>query len=128
MFSRIFNGFAALMLLGFCCVQMNDPDGVYWAVVYAGAMLWCAIAAIRPRLLLRSTARVLFMFSLVIAGFLVVYYWPREPGWWRQEVWWNIEPVREGMGLMLTFLLLLGVLLARRTAERSRSLSVGAND
>lgn len=119
MLMRIFNGVAALLLLAFAVVQLNDPDGVFWAVIYSGAMVWCAMAAWRPGLLLRPAVRTLLTVSLVIAGLLVVYYWPRVPGWWRQEVWWNIEAVREGLGLMLMFMLLLGVLAARMLAARA---------
>ena len=122
MITRIINGVSAVLLLAFCWVQLNDP-GISWIALYGGAMVWCAIAAIRPRMLVSAPARTMYALSLVIAGFLVIYYWPRESGWWRQEVWWNVEAVREGIGLMLAFVLMLGVLVTRRLTAQQVSIS-----
>ena len=54
--------------------------------------------------------------AAAVAG--TVYYWPRVPGWWRKDVWWNEETAREGMGMMIVTVTLLVILF---TAWRARS-------
>ena len=54
--------------------------------------------------------------AAAVAG--TVYFWPRMPGWWRKDVWWNAETAREGMGMMIVTVVLLVVLF---TAWRARS-------
>ena len=45
---RILNGILAAFLIVFVVVQMNDPDGPLWMVIYGIGAVWCAIAAFRP--------------------------------------------------------------------------------
>ena len=45
----------------------------------------------------------------------VYHYWPTTPGWWRQEVWWETETAREGMGMMIVLVV---VLVSGLTAQR----------
>ena len=46
-----------------------------------------------------------------------VWYWPAEEGFWRQEVWWESETAREGMGIMIVTGALLVVALTTVMAK-----------
>lgn len=111
----LFWALAALMAL-FAIAQYNDPDGPLWAAIYAVPAIFAAVAAAKPDLLSGAGLALLGFSSLgAIAG--VVYYWPSEPDFWRQEIWWNSETAREGMGMMTVLVVLLAVLgsvLAKR--------------
>ena len=96
--------FGLLMLL-FAAVQYNDPDALFWGVIYGAAAAWCGIAAFRPHLITGKVRLFLFAcLALSIAG--VVWFWPKTPSFWRQEIWWATETAREGMGMMVTLVAL----------------------
>lgn len=97
---------AALMLL-FIAVQYNDPDGPMWMAIYLVPTAWALIAAIAPRLLAGGIWRLLLILTIMASVALTVYYWPKTPGWWQQEVWWEVETAREGMGMMIVTAVLL---------------------
>ena len=67
-----------------------------------------------PRLLLTVSA------LLALAG--TAWFWPTEAGFWRQDVWWESEPAREGMGMMIITVFLLAPIV---TAFRTRSADRG---
>ena len=98
---RILNGVLAAVLLLFAAVQFNDLDGVFWAAVYALAALWCGLSAIRPAIYAWAPAQGLFALSALAALVGLFWFWPTTPGWWKQDVWWNTETAREGMGMMI---------------------------
>ena len=104
--------FGVLMLL-FAVVQYNDPDAVFWGAIYGVAAVWCGVAAYRPALV-AGPVRTLLVISLAAAVFGVVWYWPQTPGFWRQEVWWNTETAREGMGMAIVLAALAVAWLAAR--------------
>lgn len=107
---------AAIMAL-FAVVQYNDPDGPIWLAIYSVPAIFAAIAAAKPDLLSGVGLALLGLASMAaFAG--VVYYWPSEPDFWRQEIWWNSETAREGMGMMLVLLVLVIVLASRLAARR----------
>lgn len=97
----------------FMAVQHNDPDGSMWIVIYAVPAAWTAIAAIRQQWLGLRVAHALLLFCLFAAVAGMVFYWPTTPGWWRQEVWWEVETAREGMGMMIVAIVLLVVWFSR---------------
>ena len=87
-----------LMLL-FALAQHNDPDGPLWAAVYAvpaAAMLACLA---RPAALATLPGRVALGLALAALAVGTWLAWPETPGFWRREVWWELEEAREGMGL-----------------------------
>jgi len=43
----------------------------------------------------------------------MIYYWPKSENWWSQEIWWEVESVREGMGLMITVVVLALIFVAQ---------------
>ena len=89
----------------FAVVQYNDPDGLFWGVIYGIAALWCGIAAFRPSLI-SGNIRKLLLCSLAFAALGIAWFWPRTPEFWRQEVWWITETAREGMGMMVVLIAL----------------------
>lgn len=52
---RAINGLFCLILILFAVVQHNDPDFLFWFIVYALAAIWCGLAALMPEVL--STLR-----------------------------------------------------------------------
>lgn len=98
--------FCAMMIL-FIGVQYNDPDGPLWAVIYAVPAIWAGLAAFRLKHVQGTRSYALLGLSVLGALVLTVYYWPTTPGFWLQEVYWETETAREGMGMMIaTFVLL----------------------
>ena len=81
----------ALLMLLFAAVQLNDPDSMLWAVIYALPALWALLAAWRPAVLQEKPVAIALLGFLVFAAALTFYYWPKTPQWWRQEVWWEVE-------------------------------------
>ena len=114
----VFLVLAVLMVLA-VAVQYNDPDGPLWMVYYGVPAIWCALAAVRPRLFAHATARGLLAASVVAALALTVWYWPSAAGFWHEEVWQMgmadpqaaqiAEESREGMGMMIATLVLVAV-------------------
>ncbi|GMG84134.1 hypothetical protein LNKW23_33480 [Paralimibaculum aggregatum] len=98
---RALNGLLLAVLLLFAAVQYNDPDGPLWLAIYGTGALWTGLAALRPGLSGRPAARAGLALSLAAALAGLAWYWPATPGWWRQEVWWETETAREGMGMMI---------------------------
>ncbi|OED36374.1 hypothetical protein AB833_27530 [Chromatiales bacterium (ex Bugula neritina AB1)] len=98
-----------LLMLLFIVVQYNDPDGLFWMVIYSVPAIWAAIAAFRPQLRLNPAARIILPVCILAAIGGMIYYWPKTEGWWRSEVWWEVETAREGMGMMIVAIVLLVV-------------------
>ncbi|MEM9029805.1 MAG: transmembrane 220 family protein [Pseudomonadota bacterium] len=109
--------FATLMIV-FAAVQYNDPDGPFWAGIYAVPAVFAAIAALRPSWL-SGFGLVLLGLAAFGAAAGTVYYWPKEVAFWRQDVWWNSETAREGMGMMIILAGLLLILCGRLVGRRS---------
>lgn len=98
---RIANGIFVVLLILFCAVQYNDPDGLFWIGVYGAGVVWCAVAAFHSRLYRQTPVFGLFALTVVAALAGLAYYWPKTPQWWMQDVWWETETAREGMGMMI---------------------------
>jgi hypothetical protein len=113
----------ALFMGLFAAVQLNDPDGPLWMLLYGVPAIWAGIAWLRPRLLAGTGALVLLSACLMAGLVLVVVLWPPAEEWWRTDVWWESEASREGMGLMLVAGVLLAV-LARSLSLRARSAEI----
>ncbi len=111
---RYLNIFLALLMLLFIAVQFNDPDGLQWMVIYLVPASWAAIAGFFPAWLSGSMVRGALILCILLALFGMYWYWPVTPGWWRQEVWWEVETAREGMGMMIVAIVLLVALVSTR--------------
>ncbi len=118
---RIANGILAALLLLFAAVQLNDPDGLFWIVVYGIGAIWCGIAAWRAALY--AIPIVYGLYALTCAAALVglFYFWPSTSEWWMQDVWWETETAREGMGIMI---LVIALIVAGFIVRRARRMPV----
>ena len=108
---RILNGVFCVLMLAFAAVQVNDPDYVLWMAIYLMAAFWAGLAAWRPAVFAKRPVLLGLAASLAAAIGGTLAWWPPDSGWWRQEVWWQSELAREGMGLMVVTLVLLLVAL-----------------
>ena len=88
----------ALMLL-FAAVQYNDPDGASWAAVYAVPAAAMLVALVRPAFLATGAGRAALGLALAALAVGTWMLWPERDGFWRREVWWEEETVREGLGM-----------------------------
>ena len=111
-------GLCVLMLL-FAGVQYNDPDGLFWAIIYLIPGAFAALAAFQPAALGGGIGRAALLTAIVAAIGAMIYYWPVTDQFWRVDVWWNTETAREGMGLMIALLVLLVSLAGSRAKTRS---------
>lgn len=114
---RIANGIFAALLLLFAAVQFNDPDFLFWGTLYAAGAVICGLAALRPRVLAGLPLRLAYFSGLAGVAVGLVVFWPDTPQWWMEDVWWNTETAREGMGMMV---LALGMVLALPLVIRKR--------
>ena len=114
---RIVNGIFVVLLILFSVAQYNDPDGMFWIIVYGVGALWCGVAAFKSGLFSQSPVFGLYALTLLSSIGGLVYFWPKTPQWWMQDVWWETETAREGMGMMI---LVLALLIAGVVALRAR--------
>lgn len=93
--------------------QWNDPDPLFWMLVYSYAAVLTGFA-IRERYSFWAWPGALAYYI----GFLVLI-----PGWNNTRPWIDIEPVREAIGMLICglWLTLLGAawLKQRRAAQRA---------
>ncbi len=117
---RLISLLLCLLMVLFIVVQYNDPDGLMWMAIYLVPTAWALIAAINPRLLSQGILRLLLLMTIVASLALTYYYWPKSSGWWRQEVWWEVETAREGMGMMIvTAVMLFAFFVGTRHSGRT---------
>ncbi len=95
------NGFFLVLFILFAGVQYNDPDFLLWITIYAIPAAWAGVAAFRPGWLRQTLPTAGLGASLLVSIAGTIYMWPSQAGWWRKDLWWNEELVREGMGLMI---------------------------
>jgi len=121
---RYLNILLGLAMLAFAAVQYNDPDVLLWIVYYAVPAAWAFLAAFRLDLV-RSKPGMLGLWASIVVGLgVVVYYWPAMPGFWRPAVFMvevEGEGAREGMGLMIAWVVLLLAMISARRQPDTRS-------
>jgi hypothetical protein len=116
---RYLNGFICALLTLFVIAQYNDPDALLWILIYGVPAVWAGLAAWRPGGLSRSPAALCALGAcLILALAGTAYMWPAD-----FSVWWDVEEVREDIGLMIVTAALLIVAL---TLWRSRPAPAGA--
>ena len=115
---RIVNGIFCVILILFAGVQYNDPDFLLWGGIYGLGAVFAGIAAFAPRLF--AVPALGFLYPVVLAASVagLIYYWPTTPHWWMQEVWWETETAREGMGMMIVLAAMLAAGWAVRRTRR----------
>lgn len=121
---RYLNILLGLAMFGFAAVQYNDPDMLLWIVYYAVPAAWAFLAAFRLDLV-RSKPGMLGLWASIVIGLgVVVYYWPAMPEFWRPAVFMvevEGEGAREGMGLMIAWVVLLLAMFSARRQPDARS-------
>ncbi len=118
---RILLGMLLLLMLSFIGVQINDPDGWLWALIYAIPVAALVAALVWPSVFASPVGKGLAAFALIGCLILVWYFWPSQSRFWQQAVWWEEESAREGMGMMIAFVVL-GIAVycgIRRSRQRS---------
>lgn len=103
---RIAAGILGILMILFCVVQYNDPDALRWIAIYGMTAVFCSIYALQPAVLAKGIGALLLSVALVAAIAGMIWYWPTADGWWKQDVWWETETAREGMGMMIVSLFL----------------------
>ncbi len=109
----------ALMVL-FAAVQYNDPDGLWWGLIYLIPAAFALIAALWPTALGGGAGQLMIAVAIAAAAGGVVYYWPQTREFWRIDVWWQTETAREGMGMMIVLGVLALSFIGARAASRGR--------
>jgi hypothetical protein len=105
---KYLNIILCVMMLAFIAVQYNDPDGLTWGLIYLVPTVWAGLAAFRLDRVTGDRSMAVMALSVVGTIVLTAYYWPTTAGFWRQDVWWETETAREGMGMMIaTFVMLI---------------------
>jgi hypothetical protein len=111
-----------LIFVAFTAVQYNDPDFYFWMPVYLTPAAWAGVAAWRPAGVKGGAARPALWACLLAAVAGTAWFWPTDDGFWRQDVWWDSETAREGMGMMIVtvglLLVALGTAGGRRAGDR----------
>jgi len=93
-----------LIMLAFAALQYNDPDGLYWSIIYLVPAMALGIAAFARHYFYTLLGRILLFAAVLILAFGVFVYWPTEAGFWKREVWWDHEPTKEGLGVAIAYL------------------------
>ena len=118
---RILNGVLSALMLLFMAVQYNDPDGPFWAMIYGVGAVWAGLMCFRPGLFDILFTRGLLFVSIGLAAGGTAWFWPKTPGWWQQDVWWEVETAREGMGMMVLLIVLSVVLITTIRMRRAKA-------
>jgi len=112
-----------MLMLLFMGVQYNDPDGLLWVLIYGTVAVALAISILRPNWLRTPLLKSILLVLTVLMAGAVWYYWPTQPQFWQQEVWWEEETAREGMGMMISLLFLLFTLPVAFGKVRTQGIS-----
>lgn len=107
---RILCGILCVIMLLFAVAQYNDPDFTFWGPVYGIGALWTGFAAFSPATVRWGFGRAMLLVCVAAALYGVVYFFPETPNWWMQDVWWETETAREGMGMMIVLVSLLAAM------------------
>ena len=117
---RILCFILTVLMVLFVGVQYNDPDGPKWMVIYGIPAILALIAAARPQWYQSLALRGILLVCMLGAIAGMVYYWPKSDNWWTKEVWWEVETAREGMGIMITVVVLGLIFLAQHRLRRTK--------
>lgn len=111
---RYVNGVLCLCLALFAIAQYNDPDFLWWFLIYGVAAAWAGLAAFRPEAFRQNRGlAAAFWACLALAAAGTLYYWPSA---WQN--WIHIEETREGIGMMIVLATMLIVAASVRLGRR----------
>jgi hypothetical protein len=97
----------SILMFLFVFVQFNDPDFYYWASIYSIPALSSLLVFLNPKIIHKLPLQLLFIILFIVIIFLTGFYWPKESLWWEIDIWWNTETAREGMGMMISSLVMI---------------------
>ena len=115
---RVLSFVLAVLMMLFAALQINDPDGPRWMIIYGVPGLLGLLCCFRPAVYRSLVLRGLLLLSIVAAMIGMIYYWPKSEKWWTQEIWWEVETAREGMGLMITVVVLVLIYAAQHSIRK----------
>ena len=104
---KYINLLLSIMMFLFVFVQFNDPDFYYWATIYSIPALSSGVIFLNPKIIHKLPLQLLFIILFIGTIFLTGFYWPKESLWWKVDIWWNTETAREGMGMMISSLVMM---------------------
>lgn len=116
---KYLNMILCLMMVLFIGVQYNDPDGLMWGLIYLVPAIWAGLAAFRIQHIQGNRSMTVLGLSVIGTLALTVYYWPTTPGFWHQDVYWETETAREGMGMMIASFVILVAAVSIYRARRA---------
>ncbi|TNJ43683.1 transmembrane 220 family protein [Tamlana fucoidanivorans] len=107
-----------VIFIMFAVLQLNDPDPVFWVIIYGTVAVLCLISG------LKSISKFILWTALVAVLLLSVRYFPYVVDWWqtdnRNEIFGEmvyekpyLEGSREFIGLILSALALLYLLRSK---------------
>ena len=106
---RALHAVFGIVMLGFAAVQYNDPDGIFWALVYLLAAAWSGLAAWRPAWL---GGRRWLVGGMVVSGLLFLVGFATLAPTIGAD-WIHVEEARESLGYLIaagtTLLAALGI-------------------
>lgn len=108
---RIVCGILCVILILFAGVQYNDPDFTFWGAIYGIGALWTGFGALSPSTIRWRPAQIMLVVCLAACVYGVVHFFPTTDRWWMQDVWWETETAREGMGMMVVLVALVSAAL-----------------
>lgn len=119
----IIYAFLMCVMLAFAGLQYNDEDGIYWAIIYLVPAIALGLAAFVPHRFATLIGRILLFLAIIILASGVYVYWPSQASFWNTPMWWDAEPVREGLGVAIAYLFTCATipLAFRRSVRRVKS-------
>jgi len=93
-------------MLFFAVVQYNDPDRLLWITIYTASATAAGLVGFFPQQTAKTSILALYFLAIIASIGTTFFFWPQTPKFWYQEVWWNNETVREGIGMMIVTIIL----------------------
>ena len=104
---KYLNLLLSILMFLFVFVQYNDPDFYYWGIIYFIPAFSSGLVFLNPKIINKLSSQLLFIILFIGIIFLTGFYWPKDSLWWEVDVWWNTESVREGMGMMISSIVMI---------------------
>ena len=115
---RYLNLLLSIIMFLFVFVQFNDPDFYYWASIYSIPAFSSGLIFFNPKIISKPGSKLLFITLFIAIIFLTGFYWPKDDYWWQVDIWWNTETVREGMGMMISSIVMIVSALTFKNRKR----------
>ncbi len=100
----IFYTILMLIMLVFAGLQYNDENGVYWAIIYLVPAMALGLAAFVPHQFATWIGRILLGAAIIVLGFGVYVYWPKELTTIPVAQWFEHVSINQGFGVAIAYL------------------------